>query len=86
MCSIIPGSGRRGRRFRCEPGFLRFFTSPASCKRRLHPRVAELDPVLFAQLLVKVPHVEVEVLLPVQLQHLLQFSTGTRFGLGACFR
>lgn len=29
--SIIPLRARRGRRFRCEPGFFRLLTKPASC-------------------------------------------------------
>src|SRR5712692_423788 len=43
---------------------------PRSLQRQLHPGVAELDPVLLAQLLVKVPHTEIAILLPIQPQHL----------------
>src|SRR3954447_24496025 len=40
-------------------------------QRCLHPAVTQPDAVQLAQLLVKVLYVEVEVLLPVELQHLL---------------
>src|SRR3954451_18617255 len=44
---------------------------PCGLQCRLHPAVTQLNTVQLAQLLVKVLHVEVEVLLPVELQHLL---------------
>src|SRR5690242_796424 len=40
-------------------------------QRLLHPGVTQLDVVLATQLLVKVPHVEIEVLLLVQAQYFL---------------
>jgi len=43
-------------------------------QRLLHPRVAQLDPVLLHQLLVKMAHVQIEILLPIQPQHLLHLG------------
>ncbi len=37
----------------------------------LHPGVAQLNPVLLAQLLVKMLHVQIEIAIPVQSQDLL---------------
>jgi len=53
-------------------------------RRRLHPRVAvhDLHAVLLGRFLVEMPHVEVEVLLRIQLQHLFGVFRGIRFGLG----
>ena len=42
-------------------------------QQAFHPTVAQRHLVLGRQLLVKVAHVQVEILLPVQLQHLLHF-------------
>src|SRR5208337_3118604 len=44
---------------------------PRALQRQLHPGVAERDAVPLPQLLLKVPHVQVGVLLPIELQHLL---------------
>jgi len=44
---------------------------PGSLQRLLYPAVAQPDAFLFPQLLVKMPHVEVEVPLLVQRQHSL---------------
>src|SRR3954451_19349064 len=44
---------------------------PCGLQCRLHPAVTQLNTVQLAQFLVKVLHVEVEVLLPGELQHLL---------------
>src|SRR5215470_9083463 len=41
-------------------------------KGLLHPRIAVMDSMFFLQLLVEVTDVEIRVLLPVQLQYLLQ--------------
>ncbi len=82
MCSIIPGSARRGRRLRCAPGFFRLITGPASSSAV----VTELYSVHLAQLLVKVLHVEVEVLSRYSLQHLLKLVHLPRFGLGRRLR
>src|ERR1700719_1741418 len=42
-----------------------------SLQRLLHPGVTQFDPVLGLQLLVKVLHVQIEILLPVQREHFL---------------
>src|ERR1700722_17708265 len=42
-----------------------------SLQRLLHPGVAQLDAVLGLQLLVEVLHVQIEILLPVECEHLL---------------
>src|ERR1700757_3156617 len=42
-----------------------------SLQRLLHPAVTQCDPVLGLQLLVKVLHVQIEILLPVQGEHFL---------------
>ena len=44
---------------------------PRSLQALLHPGVAEFDLMLARQLLVKMPHVQIEILLPIQPQHLL---------------
>src|SRR3974390_2858731 len=54
---------------RAPPGLPPPPPHPRPLQRRLHPRVAQPDAVLLAQLLVKMPHVEIEVLLPIQPQH-----------------
>jgi len=48
----------------------------------LHPAVAECDLVLAPQLLVKMPQVQIEILLPVQFQHPLHHRRRNRFGEG----
>ena len=54
-----------------------------SLQRLLHPGVAQLDPVLLPQLLVEVPHVQVEVLSPdTAASTSSTVSSGTRCGLG----
>jgi hypothetical protein len=45
-------------------------------QRRLHPRVAVVNVMHLGQLLVKVPHVEVVILLPIQTQHFLKLLDG----------
>src|SRR5438309_5569206 len=54
---------------------------PRALQGRLHPAVTQLDRVLFTQLLVKMTHVEIEILLPVQSQNL--FHRRQRNPLGA---
>src|ERR1017187_8552952 len=44
---------------------------PGPLQQSLHPAVADLDLVFLLQLLVKVPHVQIEILLPIQPQHFL---------------
>ena len=44
---------------------------PRSLQRLLHPGVAQFDPVLRLLLLVKMLHVQIEILLPVEREHLL---------------
>ena len=41
---------------------------------QLHPGVAQIDPVLVAELLVKMPHVQVEIPLAIKPQHLLHLG------------
>src|SRR5580704_17505254 len=50
---------------RCQPG---------SLQGLLHPGVAELNLMLFPQLLVKMPHVQIEILLAIQSQYLLHLG------------
>src|SRR3990172_437720 len=47
-----------------------------SLQGELHPGVAQVDAVLLPQLLVKVPHGAVKILLPIQLPHLLDSRHG----------
>src|SRR5260370_41654744 len=44
---------------------------PRSLQRLFHPAVADLQSMLFGQLLVKMSHAQVEVSLPIQPQHQL---------------
>ncbi len=48
---------------------------------QLYPGIAQMDPVLAAELLVKMAHVQVKVLLPVKPQHLLGLPQWHAFGL-----
>src|ERR1039457_5942886 len=76
MCNIIRGRGRRSRRLRCTPRLALRFTKPAACKAGveglLDPRVAQPDLMFLAQLLMEMPHVQIEVLVPVQAQNLFR--------------
>src|SRR5450755_3146313 len=45
---------------------------PRSLQRQLHPGVAQFDPLVLLQLLVKVLHIQSEILFPVEGEHLLQ--------------
>src|SRR5215472_14670026 len=49
---------------------------PRSLKRILHPRIAVMDSMLLPQLLVKMTHIKIRILLPIQFQDLLQFLHG----------
>src|ERR1700683_1259593 len=44
---------------------------PRSLQRLLHPGVAQFNPAVRLQLFVKVPHIQIEILLPVESEHLL---------------
>src|SRR5712672_3116849 len=61
-----------------SPAVLAAFSSarhqPRSLQRLLHEGVAQMDAMLFAELLMKVPHVQIEVGVPVQTQHLLHLG------------
>src|SRR5712692_5401114 len=59
-----------------------FLHQPSALQQQLHAGVAQLDAVLLAQLLVKVPHAEIAILLPIQPQHLLDHRPGNSFGTG----
>src|SRR5271169_2773301 len=56
---------------------------PRSLQQPFHPAVADRHLVLLLQLLVKVPHVQIEILLPIQPQHFLhhrqRYFLGRRF-------
>ena len=41
---------------------------------QLHPGITELEAVLFPQLLVEVPHVQIKILLTIQFQHFLDYG------------
>src|ERR1700723_928498 len=60
------------------------FASPPhqtrSLQRLLHPGIAQFDPVIRLQLLVKVLHVQIEIRLPVECKHLLH--RGPRYPSG----
>src|SRR5450759_3235814 len=66
-----------------HPAFAPFRHHPRSLQQPLHPAVADLDLVLLLQLLVKVPHVQIEILLPIQpqdfLHHRQRHFLGRRF-------
>jgi hypothetical protein len=47
---------------------------PCSLQCLLHEGIAQLDVMLFAELLMKVTHVQIEVGIPVQTQHQLHFG------------
>src|SRR5260370_26320358 len=53
---------------------------PRSLLQPLHPAIADLYLVLGLQLLVKVPHVQIEILLPIQPQHFLHHRHRHFFG------
>ncbi len=54
-----------------DPALASFLHQASSLQRQLHPRVTQLDVMVRDQLLVKMPHIEIEVLLLVQPQHFL---------------
>jgi len=51
-------------------------------KRLLHPRVAQSDTMFLAELLMKLPHVQIEVPVPMQAQTFSACSFGTRLLFG----
>src|SRR5450631_2540650 len=51
-----------------HPAFAPLGHHPRPLQQPLHPAVADLHLVLFLQLLVKVPHVQIEILFPIQPQ------------------
>src|SRR5260370_15432715 len=53
---------------------------PRPLQQPLHPAVADLHLVLGLQLLVKVPHVQIEILLPIQPQNFLHHRHRHFFG------
>jgi hypothetical protein len=55
-----------------------------SLQRLLHEGVAQLDAVFFAKLFVEMPHVQIEVGVPVQTQNLLHFCHWHPPGRWAC--
>src|SRR5438034_115881 len=55
---------------------------PGSLQGQFHPGVAECNLVLGAQLLMKMPHVQIEILLPVESQNLLHQGHGDSLGRG----
>src|SRR6266851_5248693 len=59
-----------GSSFAMHSAFPSSLYQPGSLQGQLHPGVAELNLVLLAQLLVKMPHVQIEILLAIQSQHL----------------
>src|SRR5260370_37006990 len=71
MCSSIPGNGRRGRCCRCTPRCRPWATIPAPCNNPFTQTVADFHLMFGLQLLVKVPHVQIEILLPIQPQNFL---------------
>src|ERR1017187_482355 len=70
MCSIIPGSGRRSRRLRCTPRLGLALHQTGCLQRLLNPRVAQPDLMFLAELLMKVPNVQIKVPVPIQAQNL----------------
>src|SRR6266498_4421704 len=55
---------------------------PGSLQGQFHPGVAECNLVLGAQLLMKMSHVQIEILLPVESQNLLHQGHGDSLGRG----
>src|SRR6266536_2891626 len=55
---------------------------PGSLQGQFHPAVAECNLVLGAQLLMKMSHVQIEILLPVESQNLLHQGHGDSLGRG----
>ena len=68
--------------FTVPPAFARPGHQARRLQRRLDPAVAELHGMLLGQLLGKVLHIEIKVLLPVQSQHLLHRGHRDSFGTG----
>ena len=66
-----PRQGTSRTRLAVRSPFRRPSHQTGRLQRRLHPCVAELDPVLLVQLLDEMLHVEVEIPLPIQTQHSL---------------
>ena len=64
MCNCIPGNGRA--------------TDPDPCSTPSYPAIAEPDRVLSGQLLVKMPQITIEILVPIALRHPLQHRPGHR--------
>jgi hypothetical protein len=53
-----------------HPAFAALSHQPGGLQGALHPRVTQPDVVLLSQLLVKMPHVEIRILLLIQPQNL----------------
>src|SRR6266576_1477307 len=66
-----------------HPAFPSPLYQPGSLQGQLHPGVAELNLVLLPQLLVKMPHVQIEIPLAIQFQYLLHLGQGHSFRRGA---
>ncbi len=54
-----------------HPAFAPLGHHPRPLQQPFHPAIADLHLVLLLQLLVKVPHVQIEILLPIQTQDFL---------------
>src|SRR5258708_26219445 len=68
-----------GSSFAMHPAFPSPRYQPGSLQGQLHPGVAELNRVLLPQLLVKMPHVQIEILLAIQSQYLLHLAQRNSF-------
>src|SRR6266852_2399481 len=68
-----------GSSFAMHPAFPSPLYQPGSLQSQLHPGVAELNLVLLAQLLVKMTHVQIEILLAIQSEYLLHLCQWNSF-------
>ena len=88
MCSINPRQRTRAHAAAMNPAPGLALYQSSCLQRLLHPRIAQTDLVFFAELLMEVPHVQIEVLVPVQdLQNLFgPLLLATCLLLGFCRR
>src|SRR5207244_1582454 len=68
--------------FAMHPAFAPPFYQPGSLQAQFHSCVAQFNLVLCAQLLMKMPHVQIEILLPIESQNLLHQGQGDSLGRG----
>ena len=86
-CSISPKQARGSRRRRCRPRARCFFTKPGRLQRLLQKAVRHRHAMLAPRDLMKVPHIEPVIPLPIEPQEPLDLAAPPRAeSTGACSR